>query len=87
MEMNNVLIKEMLEFVKREGHEDGRHLSLCIPGYSDNQIQYHARLCVQGGFFTHLKGPTTLYPIELTLTGHRKLRQLQQSDDPRNCDV
>ena len=54
---------------------DGRQLSLCLEGYTNEAIQYHARLCFEASLFTKLKGPSIVYPIELSLAGHRELRE------------
>ena len=81
--MDNILIQEILEFVEQNRRPDGRHMSLCLEGYTDDNIQYHARLCVEDGLFTKLGGPTDIYPIELTSAGHRRLRELRVKD-PRN---
>ena len=84
--MDYVLIREILEFVEKNRRSDGRQISLCLKGYTDDEVQYHARLCVEAGLFTILKGPTVIYPIELTLEGHRKLAELRDND-PQSCKL
>ena len=76
--MDYVLVREILEFVEKNRRSDGRHISLCLDSYADDQTQYHARLCAEAGLFMKLSGPTIVYPIELTLAGHRKLRELRE---------
>ena len=84
--MNYILIKEILEFVEKNRRSDGRQMALCLNGYTNDEIQYHARLCDEAGFFTRLRGPSTIYPIELTLAGHRKLEELKDND-PCSCKL
>ena len=84
--MDNILIREILEFVDKNRRQDGRQLALCFDAYTDDEVQYHARLCVEAGLFTKLKGPSVVYPIELTLAGHRKLGELREND-PGNCRI
>ena len=68
----------MLEFVEKTGALNGRQMALCFDGWTDDEIQYHARLCDQEGLFTRLKGSTVIYPIKLTAKGHRKLAELRK---------
>ena len=84
--MNYILIREILEFVEKNRRPDGRQIALCLKGYSDDETQYHARLCVDAGLFEKLNGPTVVYPIELTLEGHRKLAELREND-PTSCNL
>ena len=84
--MDNILIREILEFVNKNRRSDGRQIALCLSGYTDDDIQYHARLCVEASLFTKLQGPTVIYPIELTLAGQRKLQELRDND-PHKCSL
>ena len=84
--MDNNLIREILEFVAKNRLPGGRHMALCLEGYTDDDIQYHARLCDEAGLFTRLKGPSIIYPSELTLAGQRKLRELREKD-PRSSQL
>ena len=84
--MDNILIREILESVEKNRQPDGRPMTLLLDGYTDDEIQYHARLCVEAGFFTKLGKAAVIYPIELTMAGHRKLRELRDND-PRNCQI
>ena len=78
--MNHILVREILEFVEKNRRSDGRQIALCLDGFPDDEIQYHARLCAQDDLFTMLKGPTVVYPIELTAKGHRRLSELRKND-------
>ena len=81
-----VLLREILEFVEKNRRADGRQMALCLDGWTDDEIQYHARLCVQEDLFSRLKGPTIVYPIELTARGHKKLAELRKND-PLTCSL
>ena len=78
--MNHILVREILEFVEKNRRSDGRQITLCLDGFTDDEIQYHARLCAQDDLFTMLKGPTVVYPIELTAKGHRRPSELKKND-------
>ena len=69
--MDYILVREILEFVEKNRRTDGRQMALCLDGFTEDDIQYHARLCSQEDLFTRLKGPTVVYPIELTARGHK----------------
>ena len=84
--MNYILLREILEFVEKNRRSDGQHMTLNFDGFTDDDIQYHARLCAQEEFFTILKRPTVIYPIELTAKGHKKLAELRKGD-PRLCGL
>ena len=45
--MDYVLVRDIHEFVEKNRRADGRHISLCLDGYTDVQTQYHARLCAE----------------------------------------
>ena len=78
--MNHILVREILEFVEKNRRSDGRQIALCFDGFTNDEIQYHARLCAQDDLFTTLEGPTVVYPIELTAKGHRRLSELRKND-------
>ena len=78
--MDYILLREILEFVEKNRRPDGQRMALNFGEFTDDDIQYHARLCAQEEFFTILKGPTVIYPIELTAKGHRKLAELRKND-------
>ena len=84
--MDLILVREILEFVGKNRRTDGRQMSLCLDGFTEDDIQYHARLCSQEDLFTRLKGPTVVYPIELTARGHKKLAELRKND-PLSCQL
>ena len=84
--MDKILIREILEFINKNRRSDGRHIAPCLSHYTDDEIQYHARLCVEAGLFTKLQGPTVIYPIELTLAGQRKLQDMRDTD-PSKCSL
>ena len=84
--MDYILVREILEFVEKNRRTDGRQMTLCFDGFTDDDVQYHARLCSQEEFFTRLKGPTVVYPIELTAKGHKKLAELR-TNDPLSCQL
>ena len=84
--MDYILMREILEFVEKSRRTDGRQMSLCLDGFTDDDIQYHARLCSQEELFTRLKGPTVVYPIELTAKGHKKLAELRKPG-PCSCQL
>ena len=75
--MNWILVREILEFVEKNRRADGRYLDLCFNGFTNDEIQYHARLCSQEDFFIKLNNTNVVYPIELTATGHKKLAELR----------
>ena len=84
--MDYILVREILEFVEKNRRPDGRQMDLCLDGFTEDDIQYHARLCSQEDLFTRLKGPTVVYPIELTAKGHRKLAELRKNA-PCSCQL
>ena len=43
--MDFILLREILEFVEKNRRSDGRHMSLNFGEFTDDDIQYHARLC------------------------------------------
>ena len=77
--MDYILVRKILEFVEKNRRPDGRQMVLCLDGFTDDEIQYHASLCVEEGLFTKLKGPSYIYPIELTAQGHSKLVELRKN--------
>ena len=79
-------MREILEFVEKNRRTDGRQIALCLDGFTNDDIQYHARLCSEENLFTRLMGPTVIYPIELTAKGHRKLAELR-NNDPSSCQL
>ena len=77
--MDYILVRKILEFVEKNRRPDGRQMVLCLDGFTDDEIQYHARWCVEEGLFTKLKNAPDIYPIELTAQGHRKLGELRKN--------
>lgn len=84
--VDSYLIKKILKFVDNNRRPDGQKMTLCIEGYGHDDVQYHARLCVDAGWFRRLQGPVEVYPIELTYSGHQKLQQLQ-NQGPGTCPL
>ena len=84
--MDDILMRGILEFVEKNRRADGRQMALCLDGFTEDDIQYHARLCSQEEFFTRLKGATVVYPIELTAKGHKKLAELRKPG-PCSCQL
>ena len=50
MERHMELIRLILKYIRKNGKPGQVIQDFDIPGYSDDQVLYHARLCSQAGF-------------------------------------
>lgn len=75
MQLKESLIRQLLEYV--ECHGTGRPMYPPeIEGYTDEQVEYHIRLCDQAGFV--MTSPNARHAItQLTYEGHRALRRFR----------
>ena len=78
MKRDMALIKAILKFVECNGTGADSPLTLPeFPQYTDEQVQYHATLCVQAGYIEHVGSQAGVFPTLLTWDGHEALDRMR----------
>ena len=79
MKRDKNLIKQILKYVEAHGPSERGFLPYPeIEGFDDPTIEYHVRLCSNGGLVrTNRSG----YPTELTWAGHDVLDSLRDGNE------
>ncbi len=82
MKRDMSLIKAILKWVEANGQYGGRFSVIpSLPGYEDNDVQYHADLCEQAGYFTAVRSQGGVLVQCLTWAGHEALDALRRTAD------